>query len=138
MRLFLFVFVYGMLALTGAALAWIWTRIAVKRVAVLGRGELMGDRYFWLAAALGVNSIGSVVLFGTRAWTNLTQGISPMLIGIDGALIFFGLAVVLAAKGMMVWLADLEREHPRWLWGMGLLVLVWGGFCAWMANGGEA
>ena len=92
--------------------------------------DLRRDHYFWLALALAVNSVGSIVLFGARAYANLTGGLSRMLYGWEGFFIGMGLVIVLFGKAMMIWLADLEGEQPRWLYSMGLITVLWTGLCA--------
>lgn len=129
MRFFTFVFLYGMLSLSGLFLSVFWGIVTARRVKQIADRGLRHDRYFWLAFSLALNSIGSVVLFGTRAGSNIRFGLSQMLYGIDGLLIATGLIVVLLAKVMMVWLADLERPKPRWLWTMGATTLVWTLIC---------
>ena len=133
MREFFFFFLYGMLTVTGVFLSVFWTRLAAHRLRAID-GAWRHDRYFWLAAALGFNSIGSVVLFGARAWGNIHYGLSRQLFGWEGMIIGIGLTVILGAKVMMVWLADLERPKPRWLWGMGAITIVWSAICIWLAD----
>src|SRR3712207_931328 len=101
MREFTFIFLYGMLTATGLFLSVFWCRLAAVRLKVID-GAWRHDRYFWLAAALGFNSVGSVVLFGARAWGNIQYGLSRQLLSIEGLFIAFALAVILLAKMMMV------------------------------------
>lgn len=129
MREFVFFFLYGMLTLTGLFLCGFWGRITKLRVRSLAADQLIYDRYFWLAFSLALNSFGSVVLFGARTWSNTRYGLSSLLYGIEGLFIGLGLTIVLFAKIMMVWLADLESIQPMWLWGMGAITLLWVWVC---------
>jgi len=118
MREWLFVFLYGALFLAGTFLCPFWAALARKRAQrVAGRWTLRSDRYFMLASAISVLSFGDTMEFGARTWGNVTLGLSPILRnGVDAVLIGTGLATVLVAKLMLVWLADLEREPPVWSW----------------------
>jgi hypothetical protein len=134
LRLWVFMFLYGLLAITGGFLTVFWGMVTFRRFKSLPAQELRMDRYFWLAASLAVNSVGSMILFGGRAWVNAIFGISQNLLGASGLVIGVGLVLVLLAKIMMVWLADLERAKPLWLWGMGGMTLLWSIVCVTLAR----
>lgn len=130
MRQWLFVFLYGALFLTGLFLSPFWAVLANKRRhRIAGRWTLRSDRYFMLASAIAVLSLGDTFVFGARAEGNMTIGLSPILRnGIDAALIATGLTLVLLGKFMLVWLADLEREPPVWSWTRfaAIATVLWG------------
>lgn len=126
MREFAFLFLYGMLTVTGIFLSVFWTRLTWCRLKLLERSERLQDRYLFLAGALGINSIGSVILFGGRLEGEVRHGLSPMLYGWEGFVIALGLSTILLAKVLMVWAADIEEDRrPRWLWAMGATAVFW-------------
>jgi hypothetical protein len=126
-RELLFLYLYGMLALSAAFLAAFWGWFAYKRHRALeGRPGL--DRYFLLSAGLALDAIGGVFVFGTRVAANIHYGLSKALTGWEGLGIAVGLLMMLCAKVLLVWLADLEREPPVWTWlkWMGVFTILWG------------
>jgi hypothetical protein len=118
MREWLFVFLYGALFLVGAFLAPFWFSLAAKRARrVARRWTLRSDRYFVLALAIGTIALGDTLVFAGRTYGNLVYGLSAILLdGWDAVVIGTGLAIVLLGKGMLVWLADLEKEPAVWTW----------------------
>lgn len=118
MREWLFVFLYGALFVMGAFLAPFWFGLARKRAQrIEGRWTLRTDRYFVLALAIGTMALGDTMVFGGRTYGNLVYGLSSILRdGLDAVIIGTGLAIILLGKGMMVWLADLEKEPAVWTW----------------------
>jgi hypothetical protein len=133
MRWFLFVYLYGLTALTGMFLFVFWGYVARNRARVLDRAGLLIDRYFWAASGIALVGLGLLVEAISRAWGNIEHGLSPILRdGIEGIAIAVGLAITLAGATVLVWLADLERERPRWLWGMGFMALSWAWACLWI------
>lgn len=130
MREWIFITLYGALFLIGLFLFPFWAMLANKRrKRVAGRWTLRSDRYFVLATAIAVLSLGDTMEFGGRTWGNLTFGLSPILLnGFDAIAIGCGLAVVFVAKLMLVWLADLEKEPPVWTWTRWLAIVTagWG------------
>jgi len=134
MREFVFFFLYGMLALTGMFLLPFWSKLMRRRVSSLPANALRMDRYFWLTVAFTLVAIGSIEMFGARAIGNATNGLSSHLYGVEGFFIGKGAATILLGMAVMVWLADLERRKPRWLWGMGAVALAWTAVCLWLVN----
>jgi hypothetical protein len=130
MREGLFIFLYGALFLLGLFLTPFWAVLARKRaIRIAGRWTLRSDRYYVLAMAIAVLCAGDVLVFGARAWGNLTYGLSPILRnGTDAVLIGVGLSTVLVGKAMLVWLADLEREPAIWTWSRwgAIATVAWG------------
>lgn len=129
MRFLVFLLLYGMLALSGAFLTVYWGIIASHRVRAIGALDVRLDRVFWIAGALSISNLGLVLIAASRAWSNGVYGLSSNLTGATGSLIGLGLMVMLLAQVMMVWLADLERSRPLWLWGMAMVSLVWSLVC---------
>lgn len=130
MREWFVIFLYGALFLVGLFLAPFWAVLARKRAKrVAGRWTLRSDRYFMLAAAIAVLCAGDTLVFFARALGNIVYGISAILRDRwDAPIIICGLTTVLVGKGMLVWLADLEREPPLWTWSRwaALATVTWG------------
>lgn len=131
MHEFAYLFLYGMLALTGLFLTAVWGELAVRRYRRLHGKGVRHDRYFWLCLGLCVNAVGSVALFGVRGLTSARSGLSPHHLTWEGSFILAALATILLGKTMMVWLADLEKDHPRFLWGMVAFSVAWSIFSYW-------
>lgn len=125
MRLNLVILVYGMMTLVGCFLAAFWSSMAWARFRRLRWSMLKVDRYFWLASSLAMFSVGSMILFGARTHGNIVYGISNYLMRIEGIFIILGASVILVSQMMMVWLADLERGRPVWLWGALAITVLW-------------
>lgn len=129
MRFLVFLLLYGMLALTGGFLFVYWGVTAAHRVRTLGGLAVRLDRVFWIALALSISNLGLTMLALGRAFTNGVYGLSPTLTGWPGIVIGTGLMVMLVSQIVMVWLADLERARPFWLWGMAGVSLLWSLAC---------
>jgi hypothetical protein len=129
MRILVFLLLYGMLALTGGFLFVYWGLCAARRVRALGAITIRFDRVFWIALALSVSNLGLTLLALGRAFTNGMYGLSSNLTGGPGFAIGTGLMIMLVAQIVMVWLADLERARPLWLWGMAGISLLWSLVC---------
>jgi hypothetical protein len=131
MREWLFIFLYGALSLVGLFLAPFWGFLAVKRAKrIAGRWTVSSDRYYVLALAICILSVGETLVFGARAVGNLQYGLSGILRNPwDGVVIGTGLGLVMVGKMMLVWLADLEREPPVWSWTRyaAVFTVLWGG-----------
>lgn len=132
MREFVFFFLYGMIAFTGLFLSWAWLRLALARLKLIN-GAWRHDRYFWLASAFGVNSLGCLFIYTARGAGNIIKGTSNHLLGVEGFVIGVGLSLLLLSQIAMVWLVDMERTKPRWLWIMGGITIGWAFLAAWFA-----
>jgi hypothetical protein len=132
-RYLFFVFLYGIVTMTGLFLCAFWANKAVERKQVLPRIAITYDRYFWLSTSMAIMGLGLTVLFGGRTYMNATHGLSGFLKN-DGEAIILGagLVLVFVGQGLMVWLADLENNKPMWLIGMAAITLIWAGICIWL------
>jgi hypothetical protein len=135
MRFLVFLLLYGMLALSGGFLTVYWGVMATRRVRALGGLDIRLDRVFWIALALSISNLGLTVLAATRAFSNGMNGLPPNMMGLVGLAVGTGLMVMLLSQIMMVWLADLERSRPVWLWGMAAMSLVWSLVCVLLVQG---
>jgi hypothetical protein len=129
MHFLIFLLMYGMLALSGVFLAIYWGFAAARRIKAVGPVDVRMDRVFWIASSLAINNFGLAILAAGRAWTNSIYGPPSDTPGSTGFVIGTGLMVILLAQVMMVWLADLERARPLWLWGMTGISLLWSLVC---------
>lgn len=126
MREVFFVFTYGMLAMTGLFLTVYWGSVLSKRSRFLRDWKLIRiDRAFWLAAILVGFAAGMVLVGVARTWGNLVHGVSAIARGPEGYVLGAGLIFLLVSQTAAVWLADLDHNPPRWLWGMGIISILW-------------
>jgi len=135
MRLWVFLSLYGSLTFAGTFLAVFWSRVALHRKRVIAkRWKLNSDRYFVLAFAIAVSSVGLVLVNGGRLLGNLAFGLSPLLQRAEAWLVAGGLLILLFGYFQMVLLSDLETHPPHWRWfkRMALLTLAWSALSAFL------
>lgn len=114
MREMLFLSFYGLLLISGAFMAWLWGRLAIDAWRALRR-PAMRDRYWVVAAALALNSLATMVIFGARAVDAIVNDVWAVP-GRLGWIILGGLALLEASKVMMVWAAALRPSARGWRW----------------------
>jgi hypothetical protein len=125
-REFTLLITYGVCTMTGIFLTAFWARKAHCRILALAREDLSKDRYFQMSLAYTLTSIGDTIIYGSRCFDVYINGPPGFMAGYQFWMITIGLAFVILGMGAMVWLADLEHEgHPRWLWGMGTMTVLW-------------
>ncbi len=130
MRVPLFIFLFGLVLIVGLFLTVFWTRAVVIRwSAVKGRWRWHEDRALILSSGIALSTAGLVLVYGSRLLFNLFYDLSPMLQGGEAWPVAIGLALMLCGHLLLVWLADLEIEPPRWGWLKGMLVVTAG----WLA-----
>ena len=84
------------------------------------------DRYFWLTVIFASYSYGMVLVGASRTWGNIVYGLSPIASNHSGTFLGLGLIFLLFAQGGIVWLGDLDRGRPIWMWGMVAVTVLWG------------
>jgi hypothetical protein len=120
-----FVWGFGMLALTGSFLVVFWGNMAWCRVKKIGWQASKNDRLFLLSSTFTITALGTILIHGARAVSNIHYGLSAHLKGPEGMFIGTGIAFILIGQMIIVWIADLERPNPIWLWGMGIIGAMW-------------
>lgn len=134
MRVWTFLFLYGMLAFMGAFLVAFWGVTARRRIEIITHPWYQ-DRYAILCLAIALFTVGTAVDAGARMWGNLQHGLSPILKRLEGEFIGVGMTFVLLGLTTLIWLADLERIPPRysWLLGMAAVTVIWAIGCLVLA-----
>jgi hypothetical protein len=129
MREFIFLFLFGAVTIASLKLAGFWGWFAYRRCKSVGcASPIIRDRYFVLALAIALDAVGTFAYAGTRVIANIHYGLSRALHGAEGYGVAAGLVAVLASKTMLVWLADLENDPPRWTFLRTLIMatIIWG------------
>lgn len=134
-REFYFFFIYGMTTLTGFFLTIFWGRKTIARYLEIKKPKILRiDRHFWICLSFFLISGGAMLNYGARTHTYMANGLSPMLSKDPEAYyIAAGLGMIFLGLTIMVWLADLEYNKPKWMWGMGVITLFWLPFCLYWA-----
>jgi len=136
MRVALFIFLFGLVLIIGIFLSVFWTKSVVVRYRKVKRRWLWHeDRALILSGGIALSSIGLVLVYGSRLVFNLFYDLSPMLQGGEAWPVALGLALMLCGHLLLVWLADLEIEPPRWGWLKAMLMVaaVWGAAAIYLA-----
>lgn len=136
MRVATFLFLFGLVLIVGAFLSAFWTRSVVVRYrAVKGRWHWHEDRSLILSAGIALTSTGLALVYGSRLVFNLFFDLSPMLQGGEAWPVAAGLTLMLGGHFLLVWLADLEIDPPRWGWlrGMFIVAAIWLGASVYLA-----
>lgn len=130
MRLFAFLFLYGTVAFMGLFLVIFWGLTAKRRIAAITHPWYQ-DRYSILSLSIAGLTIGLMLETGARMFGNVMSGLSPILRRVEGDYIAMGIVFSLFGLCGLVWLADLERDPPRYSWLLGMLVLtgIWAVAC---------
>ncbi len=130
MRIAIFIFLYGLVLIIGLFLSVFWTKsVMVRWNAVKRRWRWHEDRALILSSGIAMSAIGLVFIYGSRLVFNIFYDLSPMLQGGEAWPVALGLALLLGGHLLLVWLADLEIEPPRWGW----LKIMAGVAVAWLA-----
>lgn len=136
MRVAVFIFLFGFVLIVGAFLSAFWTRaVWVRYRAVKGRWRWHEDRALILSSGIALAAIGLVLIYGSRLLFNLFYDLSPMLQGAEAWPVALGLTSLISGHLLLVWLADLEIDPPRWGWlkGMGFVAAAWGAASIYLA-----
>ena len=131
MREFIFVYLFGMLFLTGGFLSVFWGRMAKRRWSALRNAR---DRVFLISSVFATGSVGLMFVSIGRLVGNVNHGLSAIALGFEGNFVTFGLLLLLLSQIGMVWLADLERPRPLWLAGMAALSILWAIACLFLTG----
>lgn len=136
MRVWLFIFLYGAVAMSGAFLSFFWAHFAYCRAKLISHPSYK-DRTFVLSAAIAMVAIGLALVDGARAIGNIEFGLSAILQRNEAYFIGVGLVFILFGLFKMTWLADLERHPPKWMWTRAMLgmTLLWSVIAALLAPG---
>lgn len=130
MRIAIFLFLYGLVLIVGLFLSVFWTRAVVVRWSKVKQRWLWHeDRALILSAGIALTSLGLVLIYGARLMFNILYALSPMLQGAEAWPVALGLALMLGGHLLLVWLADLEIDPPRWGW----LKVIGAVAAAWLA-----
>ncbi|MBA3240924.1 MAG: hypothetical protein H0T60_06825 [Acidobacteria bacterium] len=130
MRVTVFIFMFGLVLILGLFLSVFWTKSVIVRWSkVKRRWHWHEDRALILSSGIALSSIGLVLVYGSRLLFNLFYDLSPMLQGAEAWPVAAGLAFLLSGHLLLVWLADLEIEPPRWGWLKAMCVVSIG----WLA-----
>ena len=115
---------YGLLLNGGLFMTIFWGRIYMRRAKQLNRKDWIYDTYMVIAGALTVQSIGTGLLFGSRAASALVDGVSTIARNTFlSYMILLGLFTIVASKAAFVWAIHLDRKSRVWRAFMGLSVL---------------
>lgn len=128
MRVAVFLFLFGIVLIVGLFLSAFWTRAVIVRWrAIKGRWHWHEDRSLILSSGIALAATGLVLVYGSRLLFNLFFDLSPMLQGGEAIPVAVGLGLLLSGHLLLVWLADLEIDPPRWGWlkGMGIVAVLW-------------
>lgn len=127
-RLWLFLFLYGTVALIGVGLTSFWGSFAINRWRALVHPAAR-DRAFVLSVSIALVAMGLTIYCTARVIGNATYGLSMILRhNSDAWPLGIALGVIICGLLKMVWLADLEDHPPRWIWLRTMIgiTMLWG------------
>lgn len=118
----LFVAAYGLLVILSIFLAFFWGRLALRRQREIRRNPwrpstLWCDRYMVIAAALGINAVGMILLFGARLIDSLGRGLT-VAFPFNGWLMvgaLLGLYTMILSKFGFAWAIHLDKKNKGWI-----------------------
>lgn len=112
-RDWLFTFLFGAVTVASMLLSYFWIKFARARRLALG-GKIRLDRYYMLAAAISMFAAGEALICGARTISNVRLGLPAALYGSEGLIVAIGLMIVLLGMGLLIGVADLELNPPKW------------------------
>lgn len=127
-RIAIFLFLFGFVMIVGVFLSIFWTRsVVVRWRKVKGRWRWNEDRALILSASIALSSTGLMMVYGGHLLFNMFYNLSPTLQNGEAWPVAIGLVLFLTGNLLLVWLADLEIDPPRWGWlkGMALIAAAW-------------
>lgn len=122
---------FGLISGLSLFLGVAWARLAIKRAIRFRSCRVRRkDRYLVLATALSFQSIGMVLIFATRIYTELRGVHAAVFSRIDGALLAIGMTMVSISMYGYLWALEVDRKD--WGWQSGLFFgVAWTLFSCW-------
>jgi hypothetical protein len=113
-----FIIIYGLLLISGCFMFPVWLRIMRK-------AQAQGDSdYATVAAALALNSAGTIVVFGPRLVYGFSSGRWSSIDGFLGWAVLIGLMLLESSKVTLMYVRRGHGSLKAW-WAYAIVSIVW-------------